>query len=110
MVSRREIQNFVDQVVSRFHPGKVILYGSHAYGHPNEDSDVDLMVIMPYHGSPAQVATAIRLACPRRFAMDLMVRSPSEVRSRLRMGDEFVKEVTSRGVVLHEARNARMGR
>ena len=43
MVSRKHIQAFVDQVVRRFRPGKVILFGSYAYGHPSDDSDVDLM-------------------------------------------------------------------
>ena len=109
MVTRQEIQSFVDQVVSRFRPGRAILFGSYAYGRPNEDSDVDLMVIMPHGGSSVKMASAIRLACPRQFPMDLLVRSPAEVRSRLRMGDEFLREVTSRGVVLHEASNARMG-
>ena len=88
-VSRREIRRFVDQVVRRFRPKAVILFGSHAYGEPTGDSDVDLMVIMPHRGSSAKVATEIRLACPRGFPMDLMVRTPGEVRRRLRMGDPF---------------------
>ena len=109
MTSRREIQRFVDQVVQRFHPRKVILFGSHAYGRPTEDSDVDLMVIMPHRGPGARAATRIRLACPRSFPMDLVVRTPAEVRRRVRMGDPFLREVTSKGIVLHESRDARMG-
>lgn len=108
-ISRDEIQAFVDQVVRRFHPLSVILFGSHAYGNPTENSDVDLMVIMPHRGSGAQAATRIRLACPRAFPMDLLVRTPAEIRRRLRMGDPFLCEVMSKGIVLHESRNARVG-
>ena len=109
MISRASIQGFVDRVVAEFRPHKVILFGSYAYGQPREDSDVDLMVVMPYKGSSARAATRVRLACPREFSMDLMVRSPSEVLQRVRMGDGFMKEVTSKGIVLHEARHTRVG-
>lgn len=106
MIARREIQAFVRQVVQRFRPGKVILFGSYAYGRPTEDSDVDMLVIMPHRGAGAKKATEIRLACPRKFPLDLLVRTPAEMRRRTRMGDQFVREVITRGVVLHEARNA----
>ena len=102
MISRSDIQQFVDNVVRQFRPAKVILFGSHAYGHPTADSDVDLMLIMPHRGSSVQAATKIRLACPRSFPMDLLVRTPAEIRRRLRLGDPFIHEVTTKGIVLHE--------
>jgi len=108
MISRDEIQNFVDQVVHRFRPVAVILFGSYAYGHPTKDSDVDLLVVMPHRGSGPDVATKIRLACQHDFAMDLIVRRPAEIRRRLRMGDSFLREVTAKGIVLHENHDARM--
>jgi predicted nucleotidyltransferase len=45
-ISRDEIQAFVNDLVTQFRPRKVILFGSYAYGDPNPDSDVDLLVIM----------------------------------------------------------------
>ena len=42
-----EIRRFARQVAERFHPEKIILFGSHAYGTPHADSDVDILVIMP---------------------------------------------------------------
>lgn len=110
MVTRAEIQAFVDHVARRFRPSAVILFGSYAYGRPTEDSDVDLMLIMRHRGPGARTATRVRLACPRTFAMDLIVRSPAEVRRSLRAGDPFLGEVTSKGIVLHEDGDARVGR
>ena len=109
MVSRGEIQDFVERVVRRFQPSRVILFGSYAYGRPTADSDVDLLVIMPYRGSGVRTATRIRLACPRSFPMDLIVRTPQEMDTRLELGDAFLREVTSKGIVLHEADDARVG-
>jgi len=108
MITRKDIHRFVDQVVRQFHPAKVILFGSYAYGQPTSDSDVDLMVVMQHRGASAKAATRIRLACPRTFPMDLIVRTPAELQRRLRMGDSFMREVTSKGIVLHESGDARM--
>ena len=108
MISRNDIQQFVDNVVRQFRPTKVILFGSHAYGHPTADSDVDLMLIMPHRGSSTQAATKIRLACPRSFPMDLLVRTPAEIRRRLQLGDPFIHEITTKGIVLHENDHARV--
>jgi predicted nucleotidyltransferase len=43
------IRRFVRQIAERFHPDKIILFGSYAYGQPHPESDVDLLVIMPAH-------------------------------------------------------------
>jgi predicted nucleotidyltransferase len=109
MVSRDDIQRFVDQVARRFRPTAVILFGSYAYGCPTENSDVDLMVIMPRRGAGAQMATRIRLACPRSFPMDLLVRSPAEIERLAGAGDALISQITSKGIVLHECRGATVG-
>jgi hypothetical protein len=59
MISRDKIQMFVDQVVERFQPRKVILFGSYAHGNPTEDSDVDIMLVMPHRGR----GRALRRGC-----------------------------------------------
>ena len=112
MISRADIRAFVDQVVKQFHPTRVILFGSYAYGEPNADSDVDLLVVMRHRRSAPPsppAAVRIRLACRANFPMDLLVRSPAEIRRRLAMGDSFMREITTKGIVLHEADDARVG-
>jgi len=102
MVERRQIRSFVKQVGALFHPNQVILFGSYAYGKPTADSDVDLLVVMAHEGPAAMQAARIRKRVRAGFPMDLVVRSPSEIRKRLAMGDSFIREVMERGQSLYE--------
>ena len=46
-IPMRVIRRYARAIADEFQPDKIILFGSYAYGTPNEDSDVDLLVIMP---------------------------------------------------------------
>ena len=102
MVERKRISAFVKRVANQFHPQRVLLFGSYAYGSPTSDSDVDLLVIMPHEGSPAMQAAEIRKRIHAGFPMDLVVRSPDEVRRRLAMDDVFICEIMERGQPIYE--------
>ena len=102
------IRRYARQIAERFHPDKIILFGSHAYGQPHEDSDVDLLVIMPARNQLDQ-AFKIRWQLPAPFAMDLIVRTPKEMKWRLEEGESFLTEITSKGKVLYEKDHRRMG-
>ncbi len=102
MVNRRSINAFVKRVADEFHPRRVILFGSYAYGEPTPDSDVDLLVVMPHDGPPAVQAAEIRKRIHAGFPMDLVVRSPTEIQRRLTMDDFFIREILERGQALYE--------
>ena len=104
MIDRRQIRKFSDAVARKFRPEKIILFGSYGYGQPTEDSDVDLLVIMPRTRERGErMSVRIRHAVPRDFPLDLLVRTPAEVSKRLRWGDFFLREVMEKGEVLYEA-------
>jgi DNA polymerase sigma len=46
------IRCLCDAIAGEFHPEKIVLFGSYAYDTPRPDSDVDLLVIMLFEGSP----------------------------------------------------------
>ena len=97
----RVIRRFARDVAERFAPEKIILFGSHAYGTPHEDSDVDILVVMPARNELDQ-AVRIRLAVDYRFPLDLLVRTPRNLAWRLAEGDSFLREIVSKGKVLYE--------
>jgi predicted nucleotidyltransferase len=104
------IKRLVRQIVEGFHPDKIILFGSRAYGKPREDSDIDLLVIRPYDGNHAKEAIQILNHLDVLAPIDLLVRSPEEIRERIEIGDQFIREIVGRGKVLYEANHARVGR
>ena len=107
MVDRAQIRKFSKAVAQKFRPRKIILFGSYGYGKPTEDSDVDLLVIMPRTRLRGErMSLRIRLAVPRNFPLDLLVRTPADVAKRLRWGDCFLREVVEKGQVLYEAADA----
>jgi predicted nucleotidyltransferase len=101
-VPRAVIRKYVDRIVEKFQPEKVILFGSHAYGRPDADSDVDILVVMPA-ANPINQAIRIGLSLPAPFYLDLIVRTPENLARRLRWNDWFLREIVERGIVLYEA-------
>ena len=99
------LENIKQRLVEALVPQQIILFGSHAYGKPTADSDVDLLIVMESHERPvARAARVSRLLRPRPFPIDILVRTPEEIRYRLEIGDQFVREIFERGRVLYDQR------
>src|SRR5262249_43195862 len=107
-VPTRAIRALARQIGERFRPDKIILFGSYAYGRPDADSDVDLLVVMPAKNMINQ-AVRILTAFEYDFPLDLMVRTPEQVEWRLKEGDWFLREIFEKGRVLYEKTDARVG-
>jgi predicted nucleotidyltransferase len=107
-VPMRVIRAFARRVAERFQPDRIILFGSHAYGTPHADSDVDILVVMPARDQGSQ-AYKICLAVSAPFPMDLIVRAPETLKWRLEEGDSFLREITSKGKVLYEKADGGVG-
>jgi predicted nucleotidyltransferase len=94
----------VSLLVERIQPEKVILFGSYANGTPNSDSDVDVLVIMPFEGKAALMATEImNMVNHPGYPVDLIVRTPEQISDRLDKDDFFIRDVIERGKVFYEA-------
>ncbi len=101
-----QIKDLCRQIVEGFQPQKIILFGSYAYGKPNADSDVDLLVIMPFEGRGVEQAIKIRKKIYPVMPLDLLARTPAQIKETLDSGDFFFKEIMERGKVLYESEDA----
>lgn len=100
---RNYIKKLCRRIAEEFHPEKIILFGSQAYGKPRPDSDVDLLVVMQFEGSYFEQAHKIRMRLGLSLPIDLLVRTADELQYRLEIGDRFMKEIVERGKVMYEA-------
>ncbi len=101
-ISLPGIQKIVQQIVERFQPRKVILFGSYAYGKPTEDSDVDLLVVMETDENPMHTAGLISAAVDHPFPLDILVMTPSHLEEYVNEKAIFETQLVTKGVVLYE--------
>ena len=94
----------VKRIADELDPEKIILFGSYAYGTPTPDSDVDLLVIMnTRQKTKDRYLTVGRLLRPRQFPVDIIVKTPDEVKRALKNKKNFfIHNIITRGKVLYE--------
>ena len=63
-----------EQIARDFNPQKIILFGSYAHGNPTWDSDVDLLVVMPFPGATEQTSSQDQK--PNRYAVSSRLAGP----------------------------------
>jgi len=102
-IKASQIQKLCREIADAFHPDRIILFGSYANGNPSVNSDVDLLIVMPYQGKRIDKAVEVRLKIKPPFPVDILVRAPEKIAERLSLGDSFIQEILEKGKVLYEA-------
>jgi predicted nucleotidyltransferase len=75
----KHIRRITDRIVKRFQPDRIILFGSRARGDARQDSDVDLLVVMPVQGSKRRKQLDVRMALHDiPTPVDVIVTRPEE--------------------------------
>ncbi|MFB0559680.1 MAG: nucleotidyltransferase domain-containing protein [Candidatus Lokiarchaeia archaeon] len=101
---RPVIKRIVEAIVKELKPQKIVLFGSFAYGAPNEESDIDLLIVMetnePFHKRWAKVCRLVREQ-RKGIPFSPFVFTPDELEERLRIGDPFFQEIERKGEVLY---------
>lgn len=97
------LEEAVKRLVATFHPEAIYLFGSHAWGTPTDDSDVDLCVILreseedPIARAQRGHCSLIGLPMPK----DVLVRTRAEVRDAQRVRSSIVNSIISKGRLLY---------
>ena len=100
------ILTIIKKIKEEYKPEKIILYGSYAYGEPHEDSDIDLLIVKDTKERPIDRVVAVRriIIDPKRLIpIETIVMTPSELKKRQVIGDQFLEEILSKGEVLYAA-------
>jgi predicted nucleotidyltransferase len=101
------LEPFLQAIIQSVRPEKIILFGSHAYGEPRPDSDVDLLVIrrgiQSELSSNLEIRRALRVVPGVPPAFTLISKTPEILSKRLAEGSPFLQEVMTRGIELYAA-------
>ena len=104
------IENILSEVTTTFKQfgiEKIILFGSFAYGTPNMDSDIDLLVIKDI---PENETRDLRIKLKKalwlklgklNYSFDILVDNEQRIQKRIEMGDLFYKEIYSKGRTIY---------
>ena len=106
---REEIAKIIAILKKEYTPLKIILFGSYVYGNPTEDSDIDLLIIKNTNKNRVDRFITVKKLIydpQRKIVVSPLVLTPDELSNRLSMGDDFIKDIISRGIVLYERKNS----
>lgn len=97
------LREIVQRLVEEFHPERIILFGSHAWGTPSPDSDIDLLVVVPASPlPPAQRAMrAHRVLRGLGIPKDVLVRTHDEIERYRLVPASLEAEILERGRPLY---------
>jgi len=96
-----QIYRVADKIAKEYKPEKIILFGSHAWGKPHADSDVDLFVVKRTKDAFELARKIDSSIFPRPFPLDLLVYTPQRVKQRKKLGDFFISDILLKGKVLY---------
>ena len=100
---KKIIKKVLEKIIQDYQPTKIILFGSYAYGHPSSTSDIDLLIIKDSHQRRIDRFCEVRriIRDIKGISIQPLVFTKKELRERLKIGDEFIKEIWRRGQILY---------
>lgn len=98
---KEEIENIAQQIIKKYQPEKIILFGSVARGDFGQESDFDFLIIKNDKRARIERMQTVYSLIEKRVPADFLVYTPGEVKERLRLGDPFLKTVFREGKVLY---------
>lgn len=101
------INEIKNNIVSNYSPDKIILFGSHAYGSPNEYSDIDVLVVKDIQNSEIRDNQLMlykylrNIIYKNKIDIDILVNSEKEIKKRIELGDLFLKQISEEGKIIY---------
>lgn len=105
----KRLEEAVRRIVAALQPEMVYLYGSHAYGRPHKDSDVDLLVVVPDSPLPPhrQAIAAYRALRGLFFPAEIKVVNHTRFQQRAKWQSSIESVVKRKGRVLYDSQAGR---
>jgi predicted nucleotidyltransferase len=103
MIEIAKIYDIVARIAAKFNPDKIILFGSYASGTPNNDSDIDLLVIqdtdLPRHKRSFDIQ---KMLIGSMIPMDILVYTNNEFEKEKNEKYSFLNSAIKTSKILYE--------
>lgn len=96
-----QIDSITNQLIKKYKPQKIFLFGSSVTGNMTDDSDLDFLIIKDDKKKPYNRIVEVYGLVKKNIAADFIVYTPQEFAERLRLGDPFITSILSEGRVLY---------
>lgn len=113
MLIRQILEEIIKKLKTGYQPEKIILYGSYATGKATKDSDIDILVIKDTDASRMDRYLAVTrlLYDPENYVeVSPIIYTPQEIQKRVKMGDDFIKDILVEGIVLYDEKESRVSK
>jgi predicted nucleotidyltransferase len=102
MVTEDRILAIAKQIKEKVKPSSIYLFGSYAYGTPNENSDIDFMVVKDILHNPRKELVDLKMEIMSKdVSIDVVLISTAELKKRQAEGWTFYEEVLGKGKLLN---------
>ncbi|MFH1929361.1 MAG: nucleotidyltransferase domain-containing protein, partial [Chloroflexota bacterium] len=91
--ARQDLERLLNKLIAGYAPRRVFLFGSHAYGEPDEHSDLDLLIVKETAKTPFQRRVEVGRIVQdrsRKTPIQPLVITPEELEERIQRDDPFL--------------------
>ena len=103
MIETSKINDIVNRIADKFNPDKIILFGSYAVGNPNNDSDLDLLIIKDSYLTKYKRSFDIqKWLIGSMVPMDILLYTNQEFEEEMKVKNSFLNSAIRTSKVLYE--------
>lgn len=102
-IEKQLLKSVTDRLVAEFNPEKIILFGSHAWGEPHADSDVDLLIVINSSDIPPTRRATRAYRCLRgiKVPTEVIVSTKKELERFRSVPSSLTKKILEQGIILY---------
>ena len=105
MVNPEVVEDILNRLIRLYNPRLVYLFGSHAWGQPEQDSDLDICVILSEsnQSQAERIRSGLRTLKGIHVPVDILVLTQNEIAGHIDHPSTLIYKVLHKGIKLYEA-------